>query len=120
MNIDDLKKAVADICQVLNCVSKALSGQGILSLIGAVSAFEDLAVINWGAVKQELLKIDSAGKDQLNFVIQQNLKLANPVAQAKVLAAVDCVEQAVDLGEEAVSLYNQGKNLVDKVKALIS
>lgn len=120
MNIDDLKKAVVDICQVLNALSKFINKGGILSLWGAISPVQDLALVNWVNVKNEILKLDEAGKKDLNAAIAANLQLVNPQAQAKVLAGIDCVEQLVNLAEEGISLFNQGQLLVSKIKALVS
>lgn len=119
MNIDDLKKVVADVCQVLNAVSKFVAKQGIGSLFGAIGPLQDLAIVNWGLAKSELLALDNIGRDELNAVMKSNLQLVDAAAQAKLLAGVDCIEQAVNLVEEGVSLFNQGKGLVDRVKQIV-
>lgn len=119
MGNDDLKKVVSDVCLVLNAVSKFIAKQGISALFSAIGPLQDLAVINYGLVKSELLKLDNAGKDELNALVKANLQLVDANAQAKLLGAVDCVEQAIGLVEEGVSLFNQGKGLVNRVKQIV-
>lgn len=119
MNIDDLKKVVSDICQVLNAVSKFVNKGGVLSLWGAISPVQDLATINWGLVKSELLNLNAAGKAELDATIASQLQLVNPAVQAKVISGVDCAEQLVNLAEEGISLFNQGQLLVGKIKLLV-
>lgn len=119
MNIDELKKVVSDVCQALNAVSKFINKQGIFSLYPLIAVSQDLVLVNWTVVKGELLKLDATGKAELDAVIKANLNLVNAASQAKLIQAVDCVEQAVGLVEEGVGLFNQGKGLVDRVKSII-
>lgn len=119
MNIDDLKKVVSDSCQVLNAVSKFVNKQGITSLFAAIGPVQDLALVNYTAVKTELLSLDQAGKDDLNATIKSSLQLVNQDVQAKILSGVDCVEQVVNLAEEGISLFNQGSVLVNRIKTLV-
>jgi hypothetical protein len=119
MNIDDLKKAVSDICEILNAVSKLINKQGILSLMGAIAPAQDLSQLDWVKVKAEILDLDASERAQLNDVLKQKLQLQKPEVQAKLLDAVDCLEQVIDLAHYGIDVYNRGKVLVDRVKRLV-
>jgi hypothetical protein len=120
MGIDELKKVVKDICDVLNSVSRLIAKEGLLSLYPAVGAIQDLIKVDYKKVKDEILDLDSAERADLNKVIAASLQLKNPVAQQKLLDSVDCIEQVVDLAHYAVDGYNRGKVIVDRVKRIVS
>lgn len=118
--IEELKKAVVDVADIINVVDKVLNKGGLMALLGLVSPINALKALNLPVLKQEISELDGEERVAVEAAFKAQLKLAKPDVQAKVEGGISHIEEAIVLVNKAIDLVNEGKSLVEKVKVFLS
>lgn len=119
LGIEKLKSVVSDAAKIVTAVSAFAHKQGIVALFPVIGAAEDLVKQDWKAVKDEILDLSAPESDQLEAIVLAELKLQNPLAQAKVADVIDCVQAAAQVVVHELQVIEEAKVVVEKVKLLL-
>jgi hypothetical protein len=117
--VDEMKKVVGAVAEVLNVLSRFFHKGGVFTLFGLLEPIGRLKTVRFDVLKQELAELDAADRKAVEDEFKARLDLVDKAVQAKILAAVGYLDEAVQLVGEALGLVNSGIALVAKVKALL-
>lgn len=109
--------------EVLNVVSKVLNKQGLWHLLGLQGAVKVFTSLDFAALKEELKDLSEVEREEVEAAFQMKLALVKKEVQAKLVDAVNLVEDGVDFVEDVVEsgagYFTRGKDLFQKAKALV-
>jgi hypothetical protein len=117
--VDESKKIVGSVAELLNVVDKVVHKAGLIALLGAIAPINVIKSVNFSVFKQELGELSKEEREAVELEFKSKLQLQDQALQAKFVAMTDCLDKAVVLVEKALGLFNDAKALVAEVKAIL-
>lgn len=114
--IEELKKSVVCVAEVVNVVDKLLNKGGLGVLFGLITPINVLKALNLEQLKKEISELDEAERHEVQAAFKAQLKLVKPDVQAKIEGGIGHVEKAIGLVNKGIGLFNEGKGFVEEVK----
>lgn len=111
MSIDQLKKIVLALAEVINVIVKVANKEGVFVLLQAVDELNSLSTLDMVALKNELLALGAAEKADLVNAFKTKLDLGGSPLEKKIEGGFDVLSEAVDVVADALGVVKKAKAL---------
>lgn len=109
--IDNLKKVVLAGAELLNVLSKIAHKQGVFVALQLVDELSALSGLDMALVKQELVDLSPAEREELLAALKEKLVLLNKDAEVKIEASAELLNEAASVMLDAVALVKRAKTI---------
>lgn len=111
MNIEQLKKIVLALAEVINVIVKVANKEGVFVLFDAVDELSALGSIDLNLLKVELSGLGTAEKADLVSAFKAKLDLKGSPLEKKIEGGFDVLSESVDVVAQALGVVQKAKAL---------
>lgn len=111
MNIEQLKKIVLALAEVVNVIVKVANKEGVFVLLQVVDELNALSTLDMEKLKVEIAGLSVEEKADLVAAFKSKLDLGGTALEKKIEGGFDVLSEAVDVVANAIGVVQKAKAL---------